>query len=143
MFRKILVATDGSKHAQKALDYAIRLASVFGAELIVMSVVEQAQLERLEPYAKESIREIREKMRLRANQYVDEAEKKAKNEGIKVTKYVLMGDPAELVCDQAEREEADLIVIGTRGITSGQKAVVGSHTTRIVRWSKRPVLIVR
>jgi len=54
-----------------------------------------------------------------------------------------MGDPAELVCDQAEREEADLIVIGTRGITGGQRAMVGSHTTRIVRWSKRPVLIVR
>lgn len=143
MFKKILVATDGSKHAEKAVGCAIGLAETFGAELIILSAVEKAQLERLEPYAKESIQEIREKMKSKASQFVDEAEKKAKNKGIKVTKYVLMGDPAELVCDQAEREEADLVVVGTRGGTGIQRVVVGSHAVRIIRWSKRPVLVVR
>nr|MDO8079625.1 universal stress protein [Candidatus Freyarchaeota archaeon] len=143
MFKKILVATDGSKHAEKAVDYSIALAEAFRAELIVLSVVEKAQLERLEPYAKESIQEIKEKMKLKAKQFVDEAEKKAKSKNIKVTKYILEGDPAELVCDQAEREGVDLIVVGTRGSTGVQRVVVGSHAIRIIRWSKRPVLIAR
>jgi nucleotide-binding universal stress UspA family protein len=143
MFKKILVATDGSKHAEKAMDYAIALAEAFGTELIVLSVVEKAQLERLEPYAKESIQEIEEKMKLKAKQLVDEGERKAKSKNIRVTKYVLEGDPAEIVCDQAEREGVDLIVVGTRGSTGVQRVAVGSHAIRIIRWSKRPVLIAR
>ncbi len=143
MFKKILVATDGSKYAEKAVNYAIGLAEAFKSELVVLSVVEQSQLERLEPYAKDSIGEIREKMKIKANQFVDEAEKKAKVKGLKVTKYVLEGDPAELVVDQAERDGADLIVVGTRGSTGVQRVAVGSHAIRIVRWSKRPVFIVR
>lgn len=143
MFKKILVATDGSKHAGKAVGYAIELAGAFGAELIILSVVEKAQLERLEPYLKESMQEIKEKMKLKAKQFVDEAEKKAESRNIKVTKYVLEGDPAELVCDQAEREDVDLIIVGTRGSTGVQRVAVGSHAIRIIRWSKRPVLIAR
>lgn len=143
MFKKILVATDGSKYAEKAVGYAIAFAEAFGAELIVISVVEKAQLERLEPYAQESIQEIKEAMNLKAKQFVDEAEKKAKTRNIKVSKYVLEGDPAELVCDQAERESVDLIVVGTRGSTGVQRVAVGSHAIRIIRWSRRPVFIAR
>ncbi|MEM3642092.1 MAG: universal stress protein [Candidatus Bathyarchaeia archaeon] len=143
MFKKILVATDGSKHAEKAVNYAIALAEAFGSELIILSVVERTQLERLEPYIKESMQEIKEKMETKAKQFVDEVEKNAKNKNVKVTKYVLEGDPAELVCDQAERENVDLIVVGTRGSTGVQRVAVGSHAIRIIRWSKRPVLIAR
>lgn len=143
MFKKILVATDGSKHAEKAVGFAIEIAGAFGAELIILSVVEKAQLERLEPYLKESMREIEEKMKLKAKKFLDEVEKKAESRNIKVTKYVLEGDPAELVCDQAEREDVDLIVVGTRGSTGVQRVTVGSHAIRIIRWSKRPVLIAR
>lgn len=143
MFKKILVATDGSKQAEKAVNYAIGIAETCGSELIVISVVEKAQLERLEPYLKEGINEIRDKMKLKANQFLEEAEKKAKSKGIKVTKHVLMGDPAESICDQAERDGAELIVVGIRGVTGTQKVTVGSHAIRIIRWSKRPVLIIR
>jgi nucleotide-binding universal stress UspA family protein len=143
VFKKILVATDGSKYAEKAVDYAVALAEAFGAELIVLSVVERAQLERLEPYAKESVQEIKEQMKAKAKQFVDEAEKRAESKNIKVTKYVLEGDPAELVCDQAESEGADLIVVGIRGATGAQRVVVGSQAMKIVRSSKRPVFIAR
>ncbi|WXG40318.1 MAG: universal stress protein [Candidatus Freyarchaeum deiterrae] len=143
MFKKILVATDGSKYAEKAVDYAVALAEAFGAELVVLSVVEMAQLERLEPYAKEGIQEIKEQMKAKAKQFVDEAEKKAKSKSIKIAKYVLEGDPGKLVCDQAEREGVDLIVVGIRGTTGTQRVVVGSHAMKILRSSKRPVFIAR
>jgi nucleotide-binding universal stress UspA family protein len=143
VFKKILVATDGSKYAKKAVDYAVALAEAFGAELIALSVVEKAQLERLEPYAKQSIQELKEQMKLKAKQFVDEAEKKAKSKNIKVIKYVLEGAPAELVCGQAEQEEVDLIVVGIRGATGAQRVVVGSQAMKIVQSSKRPVFIAR
>jgi nucleotide-binding universal stress UspA family protein len=134
MYDRVLVATDGSPHAKRALREAIGIVRRFDAELYVLSVVD----DRLARSAatEETYREIAERA-LRV------AESESAQADVGVTTVVETGSPPTGILDYAAEIDADLVVVGNRGRSGLDRFVVGSVAERVVRGANCSVLVVR
>ncbi|MCQ4342611.1 MAG: universal stress protein [Sulfolobaceae archaeon] len=142
MFKRIVVAYDGSDHAIKALNTAIELAKAFDSKLDVVEVVDTAALLGMgfAPIPSDVIAQIYNK----AQNDVEQAKKKAQEAGVKdVTSQVLEGDPATSIIEYASKNGADLIVIGSRGLSTFKRLILGSVSSKVVQESRVPVLVVK
>ncbi|MCQ4350017.1 MAG: universal stress protein [Sulfolobales archaeon] len=142
MFKRIVVAYDGSDHAIKALSTAIELAKAFNSKLDVVEVVDTAALLGMgfAPIPSDVIAQIYNK----AQNDVEQAKKKAQEAGVKdVTSQVLEGDPATSIIEYASKNGADLIVIGSRGLSTFKRLILGSVSSKVVQESRVPVLVVK
>ena len=138
-----LVATDGSPEAEQALDYGITIAKRTGAELRVLSVAELSDEPiSMEPGAER--RAVRRPGRALAQANVDAAVGRAKAARVKATgRTVQAADPSVGIVREAEEIGADLIIIGSRGLTGIRRVVLGSVAERVVERAHCPVLVVR
>lgn len=143
MYNRIMVSTDGSSYSDKAVDHAIALCKSFGAELIAVSVINMETVACIEDPTSDVYCQIQEKLEQRANEILDEVEKRAIKENILIKKIFQVGDPASVTVELAKREGADLIVVGTRGLLGVKRVALGSSAEKIVRWADKPVLVVR
>lgn len=139
MFTKVLWATDGSAHADRAMAPAVDVAKGDGAELHVVHVVEKLVSGRasgLDAFGNED--EIKAKVRRQATAI-------ARDNGIKTVVHVVAGRSmkiAEAICDVADQVDSDLIVVGTRGHGSVGALMLGSVTQGLLHRSPCPVLAV-
>ena len=144
MFNHLLLSTDGSELADKALPYAIELAKKFGSKITVCSVID------LYPY----IGAI-EVMPVGMDQWQDEVRKQANVALQHMSERI---NAAGLSCDTvveedaqawrgllsaAEKQGCDAIVIASHGRSGMTSAMLGSQTSRVLSHSKLPVLVVR
>ncbi|MFZ2410195.1 MAG: universal stress protein [Candidatus Methanoperedens sp.] len=141
LYKKILIATDGSEYTKNAVDYGIDLAKNTGAKLHTVYVVDTAAFASIPMDAAwESMYEL-------LRQEGDEATKivadKASAEGLDVEKNTIEGHPAEEIIKYAEKNSISLIVMGTLGKSGLDRFLLGSVAEKVVRNSKIPVLIVR
>ena len=142
MFKKILVAYDGSDHANRALEIAIDLAKKCGAKLEIVEVVDTAALLGMgvAPIPGEIVQQVYSKAQADINQ----AKSKAQNQGIKdIEGVVLEGDPATAIIEYAGKNGVDLIVTGSRGLSTFKRIILGSVSTKLVQEAKIPVLVVK
>jgi nucleotide-binding universal stress UspA family protein len=138
MYDRILLPTDGSAGTDRAVGEAIELAAETGAELHVLFVVENV------PYAPEmtddgletQLREIGEKA-------IESIRERAGAEGLAVRSAIEDGTPHREILGYADRENIDLVVMGTHGRSGLDKYLLGSVTERVVRAADVPVLTVR
>jgi nucleotide-binding universal stress UspA family protein len=162
MFRKILVPTDGSVHAEKAERLGVDLALKYGAELVFLSVIEggalsaaRRQLAREKgfdvsapadtlqmaihspegapviPTSDHTIVSPRVQAEL-ADRFVHDATTRAKTAGTRqVSGLTREGDVAEAILDTAADEDVDLIVMGSRGLSSLKGLLAGSVSTKV------------
>ncbi|MEL9990390.1 MAG: universal stress protein [Thermoproteus sp.] len=141
MFKRILVAYDGSQHAKRALEVAIDMAKRYGAKIYVVEVVDTATILGLSmgPVPPDVLDSIREK----AKADLAEAKAKVQSEGVEVETVMLEGDPAGAIVDYSERIGADIIVTGSRGLSTIKRVFLGSVSTGVVTHAKKPVLVVK
>ncbi|BAB66595.2 universal stress protein [Sulfurisphaera tokodaii] len=142
MFKKILVAYDGSDHAARALDIGIDLAKRYEAKLDIVEVVDTAALLGMgvAPIPGEVIQQVYNK----AKSDINNAKAKAQNQGVKdVEGVVLEGDPATAILEYAGKNGVDLIVTGSRGLSTFKRIILGSVSTKLVQEAKIPVLVVK
>lgn len=147
MYNKILLPTDGSKFAEKAAEHAIWIASKSGAEIIVLNVIETSSLvglpaEDLIVRIKEMLKEEGRRSLERISEMVTEEEKELKIEDIKVNLKTEEGSPADAILKTVEKEDIDLVVMGTSGKHGLDRFLLGSVTEKVVRSAKCPVLAV-
>ncbi|MCD4822456.1 MAG: universal stress protein [Methanococcoides sp.] len=137
-----MIATDGSDNVKNAVSYGIEIAKETGAEVYAVSVVsdEHAQMARRGISWAKLIEEKLFDRGVRATAYVKETGKKAE---VQVKSVLLIGRPAEEIIDYAEKNDIDLIVMGTLGLTGVKRFLIGSVAENVVRHSKVPVLVVR
>lgn len=143
LYRKIMIATDGSESVKKAVDTAVEVARLNGAKLYAVYVVtsggytfghprdigwEKAMTEHLSAEGKE------------ATAYVETVGKAA---NVEVESVLLEGSPAQEIVDFADKNDIGLIVMGTLGRTGIQKFLLGSVAQNVVRHSRKAVLVVR
>ncbi|MEM3386870.1 MAG: universal stress protein [Nitrososphaerales archaeon] len=139
MFRKILVAVDGSTFAEHAVEYAAMLAKKFGSELVLIhailnpmytyeGIVLSPPLEQLEKAGQEVL-----------NRNVALAEKI----GVQAKTRLVVGHPADEISKVANEEDFDLLVVGSRGLSSVKAFLLGSVSEKLSRLAKCPVLIVK
>jgi nucleotide-binding universal stress UspA family protein len=148
MISKILVPTDGSETAAKAVKYAADLALKVGAEVILLGVIENNL------YAAPSmpgavvpthlIEPVEEYIREALTGMLKEMAKVYAQCGVPVKTVIRSGFPVEEIIQEAEKSKADLIVIGSHGKSALRAALLGSVTFGVIhKDSKVPVLVVR
>jgi nucleotide-binding universal stress UspA family protein len=124
-YKKILVATDGSKYSDAAALEAVGIAKRCGSELVALSV---ATKDTNLPAAKESVDKIRQI---------------ADKEAVKAESLVLKGTPYEVIVNTADQKKADLIVVGSHGRAGIKRLLMGSVTERVIGHSESAVLVVK
>lgn len=146
MLRTILAPTDFSDGSRQALDYAVGLAAQFGARLWILHIgvlVDDA------PTHHSARRDIYHKAREqqqrigRARMADLVAALQQAHPELQVDTLVRDGTPHEVICDTADELEADMIVMGTSGLTGLSHFLIGSTAERVVRGARVPVLTVR
>ncbi len=141
MFKRILVAYDGSQNAKKALEVAVDIAKKYGAKIYVAEVVDTATILGLSMGPVPA--DIVDSMRDKAKADLADAKARAEAEGVRAETALLEGDPASAIVEYAENIGADLIVTGSRGLSTIKRVFLGSVSTGIVTHSRKPVLVVK
>lgn len=131
---RILAAVDGSKHADKALEYAVWLAKNFNANLALLHVEEDKLVRIGGPQVVDCVGTVGECILKDASSQV------ADMQFDKMLKY---GSPAETIVKVAKKAEVDLIVVGSRGLSSVQRFLLGSVSDDISINARSSVLIVK
>jgi nucleotide-binding universal stress UspA family protein len=147
MVSKILVATDGSETAWKAVRYAVDLAKQTGAAITALSVIDRTLLTQSIPAVAAPTRlmePVEDYLRQAAEAYIEKAGQFCRKNGIGFSKVIRTGHPVDEIVKEAVKSKADLIVMGSRGRGIMKAAVLGSITSGVIhRNTKIPVLIVR
>ena len=148
MFKKILVALDGSKLADRALDFALDLATKFSAEVVLISVFEAPSVSLLAPgmlFGPTNTIKYLEEVKVFHEKVLSEAIKKARKfkPKLKVSKKLLKGRAADKIVETAKEGGFDLIVIGNRGLGGIKRFLLGSVSDRVADEAHCPVLIVK
>jgi nucleotide-binding universal stress UspA family protein len=153
LYKRILVALDGSEGSSKALEHAISIASVFNSELVLLTVVPRVIVpifleEGLggTPYfTGKNMMETEEGIREAYQIVLSNASSKVKKEkpDLKVEAIMKEGRPSASIVDLAEHDDVDLIVMSSRGIGGYTGWILGSTSRRVVDSCTKPVLIVK
>ena len=132
MYDTILVATDGSEAATRATDHALDLASTFDAALHAIYVVDTRR------YGKAMLGDSSEataELEERGRDLLADIETRA---DVDVTGTLREGRPHAQIGEYADEIDADLVVLGNRGL--GSSGEIGSNAERVVRFVDRPVI---
>ena len=146
MFKIILVALDGSDHAQRALKMAAKLAARCDAELVMVHALQTGSLRTdYEAVVSDSVRDAYLKIgQEQADAIFSRAAKKAHNLGVTKIKPVMkVGDPVKVVLKAAKKQDAELVVVGTRGLTGLRELALGSVAHKLTSMAHCPVMVVR
>jgi nucleotide-binding universal stress UspA family protein len=139
MFKKILVAVDGSSHSDRAVQAAAEMAAASGAHITLCHVFYIP-----EHYRSDLIGELRAAIRKDGEDILVHAVRVAKQSGLEAESRLLEeGHPAEAVIGLAHAEGADLIVAGARGKSRDAIRALGSVSWTIAKLAKCSVMIVR
>jgi len=141
MFETVVIATDGSGSAERAVQAALDIAERFDATVHALYVVDSGEVES----TPEEVREVLERALAttggRALSFVREAaEVEAPDD---VVTAVREGEPATEICRYAEANDADVVATGTRGRHGEHGFLLGSVAEEIVQQAPMPVLTVR
>jgi nucleotide-binding universal stress UspA family protein len=140
--KRILMPTDFSSCADRALRYAADLAQAFSSEIILLHVFDSRVVDSLFNMKKMSGEEAREAMLKVAKKRMKKLRKADFTKGLKLSEHYADGFPPRVVPQVAEEMEVDLIVMGTHGDTGLAQLLYGSTAEGVVRRAPCPVLTV-
>jgi nucleotide-binding universal stress UspA family protein len=141
-FETILVPVDFSDHSKEALDTAIQIAHLFESTIHLLHCY-HIQVAGVAPYGIVMPSGYYDDIRDAAEKHLDDWHKRVFNERIKSESILSADSPSLAISLAAEEIEADLIVMGTRGLSGLKHAVLGSVAERVVRLAPCPVLTVK
>jgi nucleotide-binding universal stress UspA family protein len=137
MYKNIVLAYDGSKFSNKALQEAIGIAKSSGGSLLILSIVDITdEFESEAPGLTDKMTEKLLKLTQKALEKAVAARVKAKVE-------VHVGDAYEMIVDISKKKKADIIVMGSHGRTGLTRLLMGSVTSRVIGHAPCSVLVVK
>lgn len=136
-FKKVLIATDGSRYSELAKKRAIDFAGSYGGDLVAVSAVDVPS----ELYA-ESPKTVEELVK-KARSYVEAIKNEAGQTGIKTEVIVREGEAYRVITDTARETGANIIVMGSHGRTGLKRLLMGSVTEKVIGHTPCPVLVVK
>lgn len=138
--KKIIVAVDGSEISDRAVEWAISLASRFEIPLVAVNIVVPPYIPP-EPYTTANVG-LELAVRRYGEHLATRAAERATQAKVQATWRTETGSPPEMLLQVAEAEKADLIVVGSRGQGAIKRTLLGSVSSRLVHISPIPVLVV-
>ena len=141
MFDTVVIATDGSGSARRAVEAALDLAARFDATVHALYVVDEHEVETTPEEVREALERALATTGGRALSFVLEAAEDESDE--ELVTAVRQGDPATEIVAYAEEHDADVVATGTRGRHGEHAFLLGSVAEQIVRRASMPVLTVR
>jgi nucleotide-binding universal stress UspA family protein len=139
MFKCIILALDGSGHSLRALDCARTLAERFDAKLILVHAYPRtSDLRDLEGYDR-----LVSQRKNAGQEILDDAQERLGGVSLEVEEDLLEGPATDAILSVAEIRQADLIVLGTRGMGSVKGLLVGSVSNKVTHHAPCTVMVVR
>ncbi|WP_071394601.1 universal stress protein [Bacillus tuaregi] len=139
MYKKILLASDGSNFALRAADQAIKLALLSADAVIEVIYVVDLDTSKQDAinYMDSDIIQKERKMRLKLT------EEKIKASGVNYHSSILYGEPGPMIVSYANENQFDIVVLGSRGLNALKEMVLGSVSHKVAKRVKCPVMIVK
>jgi nucleotide-binding universal stress UspA family protein len=134
MFKTVLFPIDQSREAREAADIVANIVQTYGSRLILLSVVEEPDLEAPATSPMVSPEAVAK--------LLENAQALFSGQGIIAELLERQGKPAFTICDVADEVGADLIIMGCRGLGLTDEGATDSVTTRVINLSPCPVLVV-
>ena len=145
MFDRIVVGTDGSATAAEAVKEAVELAKVAKARLEIVSAYEPIPQDRLKQEVEGIPGDVAQVVNPREDVQLvlDKAAGEAKKAKVDVVTHPREGDPADAILDVAEENNADLVIVGNKGMTGARRFLLGSVPNKISHHAPCDVWIVK
>ena len=147
MYKRILVATDGSTLSKKAVNSAIALAALTEAELVALKVVPRYPVSYFEgslPLPAKEIARVEQQWAENAQAMVDAVQKSALGKGVKVRAITVKSDiVSDAIIAAAKKHKCDLIVMASHGRRGIKRILLGSETQQVLTHTQIPVLVLR
>ena len=147
MHKRILVPTDGSENAIRAGEYAISLADLSGADIIVLNVIDTYYLEAI---PQQDVREsVDEELRASVKKAIERFEAKIEEnkcngtcQNVNFKILIKEGKPADVILKTTEEENIDQVIIGKSGKHGLERFLLGRTTDKVVKQAKVPVNVI-
>jgi nucleotide-binding universal stress UspA family protein len=147
MYKRILVATDGSELSQNAVDHALSLADLTGAEVVALKVVPrypQTYFEGGVALAAAEVARIEKQWQAEAMDVVNAVKAAGQLKEVKVKAVTAKSDLiSEAIISTAKKQKCDLIVMASHGRRGIKRLLLGSETQQVLTHSHTPVLVLR
>lgn len=150
--KKILLPTDGSENSEKAIEVGLDLAKKYNAPATVLYVVPQETIVKMaarrelwptDDIAKKIEKAIREAAEKEAKTTIERAKDIAQKQGTRVDTKIRKGDPAKEIIEEAKEGNYDFIVMGTRGLSSTKRFLLGSVSSKVTQYAPCSVSVIR
>ncbi len=142
MVETIAVGTDGSETAQKAVDFAIDMAERYDAKLVIASAYRPVSEDRIRKEQEDAPQEIQ--WSINPTEDVDatlrDVEQQAKDRGLQYVSEARNGSPADVLCEIAADQGADILVVGNKGM---QRRILGSVPNSVAHKAPCSVVVVK
>jgi nucleotide-binding universal stress UspA family protein len=132
MYHRIVVGTDGSTTADRAVDAAGGIARLTGGSVHIVTAYRPVRATAVAAGAAITPTWFGEEERLAAEEMVEQAAERLKERGVVAVPVARLGDPADVLLATAEEFDADLLVVGNRGTTGVRRYLLGSVADRVV-----------
>jgi len=131
VFEKILVPTDGSEYADRAVEVALGLARELGTRVVALHVLDEKLILPLEVLEEEG------------QHILEEVRRRGEEMEVPVDEIILFGNPRQDMAKIATKSGADLMIIGTHGRTGVEKLLLGSVAENALKTVEVPVMLVK
>lgn len=139
MFQKILLAADGSDHSMRAAKKAAELAKLSGGSKITVVYVIDGQTSKEDVLHNPDRSVVEEKRRLRLQPVTS----LFNSEDLNFKLEKLLGEPGPAIVEYANKNDFDVVIVGSRGLNGLQEMVLGSVSHKVAKRVKAPVMIVK
>jgi len=136
-FKRVLVATDGSRQCRTAIERAIDFAGSYGGDILVVSIVDVPP----EFYAEAP--QVVEDLAHKARGYVEDVKKQSEASGVKAETFVREGEAYQTIIELAKARDVNIIVMGSHGRTGLKRLLMGSVAEKVIGYAPCPVLVTR
>lgn len=143
MYKRILIATDGSDKSRLAAQEGLELAKALGAEVLALYVVNEVVIASAVRQLGADKKEVEAKLHKQGEKALDDIKEMGEKIGVKVEPVIRIGAPANVIIDVARTENIDCIVMGSHGESGVSKLLIGSVVQKVLYWATTPVLVVR
>lgn len=139
MYKRILLAADGSKYSIRAAQEAAKIASLVpDSSVEILFVADMSKIKNEVLHSQDH-----EELELKRQQKLMPVTEQLSTQNINHKTKIIIGDPGPAIVEYANNEKVDLVIIGSRGLNSLQEFVLGSVSHKVVKRLQFPVMVVK